>query len=102
MERILNMQKTAYGIEYDCPTPRVVNVTEENKKWSNGISGPGDYGYIYRQDDEIYDEVLKLRYSKLDEMRQKEAEKERSRDDGWATNRNNPDSPIFKNVFAHH
>ncbi len=102
MERILNMQKTAYGIEYDCPTPRVVNVTEENKKWSNGISGPGDYGYIYRNDDEIYDEVLKLRYSKLDEMRQKEAEKERSRDDGWATNRNNPDSPIFKNVFAHH
>ena len=102
MERILNMQKTAYGIEYDCPTPRVVNVTEENKKWSNGISGPGDYGYIYRNDDEIYDEVLKLRYSKLDEMRQREAEKERSRDDGWATNRNNPDSPIFKNVFAHH
>lgn len=102
MERILNMQKTAYGIEYDCPTPRVVNVTEENKKWSSGISGPGDYGYIYRNDNEIYDEVLKLRYSKLDEMRQKEAEKERSRDDGWATNRNNPDSPIFKNVFAHH
>lgn len=102
MERILKMQKTAYGIEYDCPTPRVVNVVKDNKKWSNGISGPGDYGYIYGKDDEIYDEVLKLRYSKLDEMRQKEAEKERSRDDGWATNRNNPDSPIFKNVFAHH
>ena len=102
MERILNMQKTAYGIEYGCPTPRVVNVAKENKSWSNGISGPGDCGYIYRKDDEIYDEVLKLRYSKLDEMRQREAEKERSRDDGWATNRNNPDSPIFKNVFAHH
>lgn len=102
MERILKMQKTAYGIEYDCPTPLVVNVVEDNKKWSSGISGPGDYGYIYRKDDEIYDEVLKLRYSKLDEMRQREAEKESSRDDGWATNRNNPDSPIFKNVFAHH
>lgn len=102
MERILKMQKTAYGIEYDCPTPRVVNVVKENKKWSSGISGPGDYGYIYGKDDEIYDEVLKLRYRKLGEMRQKEAEKERSRDDGWATNRNNPDSPIFKNVFAHH
>ena len=103
MERILNMQKTAYGIEYDCPTPRVVNVVDENKKWSNGISGPDDYGYIYRKDDEIYDEVVKLRRSKLDEMRKREAEKdERSRDDGWATNRNNPDSPIFKNVFAHH
>lgn len=102
MERILNMQKTAYGIEYDCPTPRVVNVVKDNKKWSDGISGPGDYGYIYGKDEEIYDEVIKLRYSKLDEMRKKEAEKERSRDDGWATNRNNPDSPIFKNVFAHH
>ena len=103
MERILNMQKTAYGIEYDCPTPLVVNVVDENKKWSNGISGPGDCGYIYRKDDDIYDEVLKLRYSKLDEMRIREREKEESsRDDGWATNRNNPNSPIFKNVFAHH
>lgn len=102
MERILNMKKTAYGIEYDCPTPRVVNVAKENKSWSNGISGPGDCGYIYRKDDEIYNEVLKLRYSKLDEMNRREAEKERSRDDGWATNRNNPNSPIFKNVFAHH
>lgn len=104
MERILNMQKTAYGIQYDCPTSRVVNVVEENKKWSNGIAGPGDCGYIYRIDNEIYDEVLKLRYSKLDEMREREAEKEResSRDDGWSTNRNNPNSPIFKNVFAHH
>ena len=103
MERILKMQKTAYGVEYSCPTPRVVNVVEDNKKWSNGISGPGDYGYIYSIDKEIYDEVLKLRYSKLDEMREREAEKERSsRDDGWSTNRNNPNSPIFKNVFAHH
>ena len=49
----------------------------------------------------LRDKLLQ-RYSKLDEMRQKEAEKESSRDDGWATNRNNPDSPIFKNVFAHH
>lgn len=102
MERILNMQKTAYGVEYSCPTPLVVNVVDDNKKWSSGISGPGDYGYIYRKDDEIYDEVLKLRYSKLDEMREKEAEKERPRDDGWSTSRHNPDSPIFKNVFAHH
>lgn len=104
MERILNMQKTAYGVEYSCPTPLVVNVVDDNKKWSNGISGPGDYGYIYRKDDDIYDEVLKLRYSKLDELREKEAEKERSRsrDDGWSTSRHNPDSPIFKNVFAHH
>lgn len=76
MERILNMQKTSYGIRYYCPTPLVVNVTEENKKWSNGIAGPGDCGYIYRKDDEIYDEVLKLRYSKLDEMSEREAENE--------------------------
>lgn len=102
MERILKMQDSAYSVEYSCPTPMVVNVVRENKKWCNAIAGPDDCGYIYDSDKEISREVRDMRYSKLEEMRKKEEKKERSRDDGWSTNRNNPDSPTFKNVFAHH
>jgi hypothetical protein len=102
MERILNMQKKAYGIEYSCPTTKVVNVVKENKKWCNAIAGPGDCGYLYDTDEEISREVREMRYNKLHEMEKKEEEKERSRDDDWANSSRNPDSGRFRNVYAHH
>ena len=102
MDRILKMQDSAYSVEYSCPTPSVVNVTKENKRWCDAISGPSDCGYIYDYDKEISREVRDMRYDKLEEMKKREERKTRGGDDGWSTSRNNPDSPIFKNIYAHH
>lgn len=94
----------AYKIHYRISLPMVVEYTEANKEWCSAIRGPGDSGYLYRTDREIKNEIFDMKSSMVDSLEKgaEAEEKEAIRRREWATSRNNPDSPFFKNVYAHH
>lgn len=94
----------AYKIHSVISLPGVVEYTEANKEWCSDIRGPGDRGYLYRTDREIKNEIFDMRDSMVDSLERGAAAdvKEARRRREWAMSRNNPDSPNFKNIYAHH
>ena len=84
----------------------VVDFSEKNRKWSSGRRGPGDSGWWYNSDDEASDNLNRPAKKFNDDLTKLiedalEAKRERQRR-GSSYSSWDPNSPTYRNVFAHH
>jgi len=83
----------------------VVDFSEKNRKWSSGRRGPGDSGWWYNSDDEASDNLNRPAKKFNDDLTKLiedalEAKRERQRRSSYSSW--DPNSPTYRNVFAHH